>query len=110
MAQDIVTRSIAFFSCHPISLFHRILPLAGLGFAVIVNVAWIGFLGFGLFKLILQDRRAAAFMQHILLIYLQTAVIRLRQSTMPSSPTRHPREHGTNQQTNLRCPLVRHNL
>ena len=52
MAQVIVPRSIAFFSFHPISLFHRILPMAGLAFAVIVNVAWISFLGFGLFKLI----------------------------------------------------------
>jgi hypothetical protein len=52
MAQDIVTRSIAFFLFRPISLFHRILPVAALLFAVIVNVAWIGFLGFGLFKLI----------------------------------------------------------
>ena len=52
MAQDIVTCSVAFFSFHPFSLFHRSLPVAGLAFAVIVNVAWIGFLGFGLFKLI----------------------------------------------------------
>jgi hypothetical protein len=50
--QAIVPRSIAFFSFHPISLFHLILPLAGLAFAVIVNTAWIGLLGFGLFKLI----------------------------------------------------------
>jgi len=35
-----------------ISRFRRIWPVAGLGFALIVNVAWIGFLGFGLFKLI----------------------------------------------------------
>jgi hypothetical protein len=40
------------FSFNPISLFHRILPAAGLAFAVIVNAAWIVFLGFGLFKLI----------------------------------------------------------
>jgi hypothetical protein len=46
--QAIVPRSIAFFSFHPISLFHLILPLAGLAFAVIVNTAWIGLLGFGL--------------------------------------------------------------
>lgn len=52
MAQDIVTRSIAFFSFHPISLFDRILPVAGLAFAVIINVAWVGFLGFGLCKFI----------------------------------------------------------
>ena len=35
-----------------ISRFRRIWPVAGLGFALIVNVAWMGFLGFGLFKLI----------------------------------------------------------
>ena len=34
------------------SRFRRIWPVAGLGFALIVNVAWMGFLGFGLFKLI----------------------------------------------------------
>jgi hypothetical protein len=28
------------------------LPLIGLGFAVIVNVAWIGFLGYFFFKLV----------------------------------------------------------
>jgi len=52
MAQDIVNRSIAFFSFHPFYLFHRIWPVAALALAVIVNSAWIGFLGFGLFKLI----------------------------------------------------------
>ena len=31
---------------------HRIWPVAGLGFVVIVDVAWMGFLGFGFFKLI----------------------------------------------------------
>ena len=35
-----------------ISRFHRIWPVAGLGFAVIVNVAWMGFLGLEFFKLI----------------------------------------------------------
>ena len=35
-----------------ISRFHRIWPVAGLGFAVIVNMAWIGFLGVEFFKLI----------------------------------------------------------
>ena len=49
MAQDIVNRSIAFFSFHPFSLFHRIWPVAALALAVIVNAAWIGVLGFGLF-------------------------------------------------------------
>ena len=49
---QVIPRGIAFFSLHPISVVHRILPLAGLAFAVIVNVPWIGFLGFALFKLI----------------------------------------------------------
>ena len=31
--------------------FHRIWPVAALGFAVIVNMSWIGFLGFEFFKL-----------------------------------------------------------
>ena len=31
--------------------FHRIWPVASLGFAVIVNMAWIGFLGFEFVKL-----------------------------------------------------------
>ena len=33
------------------SRFHRVWPLAGLGFAVIVNMAWISFLGFEFVKL-----------------------------------------------------------
>ena len=44
MAQVIVTRSFAFFPSNPLSLLHRLLPVAGLAFAVIVNVGWIGFL------------------------------------------------------------------
>ena len=36
----------------PISLFHRIWPVAGLAATVIVNVAWMGFLGYGFFKLV----------------------------------------------------------
>jgi len=39
-------------STRAVSRFRRIWPVAGLGFAVIVNVAWIGFLGFEFFKLI----------------------------------------------------------
>jgi hypothetical protein len=35
-----------------ISLFHRIWPVAGLAAAMIVNVVWMGFLGFGFFKLV----------------------------------------------------------
>ena len=34
-----------------ISRFQRGWPVAALGFAVLVTVAWMGFLGFGLFKL-----------------------------------------------------------
>ena len=34
-----------------VSRFRRIWPVAGLGFAVIVNMAWIGFLGFEFVKL-----------------------------------------------------------
>jgi hypothetical protein len=37
---------------HPISLFHRIWPAAGLGIAVIVTAAWSGFLGYELFRLV----------------------------------------------------------
>jgi hypothetical protein len=36
----------------PTPLFHRIWPVAGLVAAVVVNVAWMGFLGYGFFKLI----------------------------------------------------------
>jgi hypothetical protein len=36
----------------PISLFGRLWPLVGLATAVIANLAWIGLLGYGLFKLI----------------------------------------------------------
>ena len=35
-----------------ISRLHRTWPVVCLGLALIVNVAWMGFLGFGLFKLI----------------------------------------------------------
>ena len=52
MARVLPPPSNAFFSFHPTSLFHRLLPVAGLVFAVTVNIAWIGFLGFGLFNLI----------------------------------------------------------
>ena len=48
-----------------ISRFHRIWPVAGLGFAVIVNVAWMGFLGFEFFKLI---EHAAAFAPKMALV------------------------------------------
>jgi len=34
------------------SRFHDIWPLGGLVLAVFVNVAWIGFLGYGLFELV----------------------------------------------------------
>ena len=35
-----------------ISVFHRVWPVAGLTAAMIVNLAWVGFLGYGFFKLI----------------------------------------------------------
>jgi hypothetical protein len=34
----------------PISLFGRLWPLVGLATSVIANLAWIGLLGYGLFK------------------------------------------------------------
>jgi hypothetical protein len=37
---------------HPISLFHRIWPAAGLGIAVLVTAAWSGFLGYELLRLV----------------------------------------------------------
>ena len=40
------------FVTQPISLFHRIWPVAGLIVAIIVNLAWMSFLGYGLFKLV----------------------------------------------------------
>jgi hypothetical protein len=36
----------------PMSLFHRAWPVAVLAAAVIVNLAWMGFLGYGFFKLV----------------------------------------------------------
>ena len=35
-----------------ISVFHRVWPVAGLTAAIIVNLAWVGFLGYGFFKLV----------------------------------------------------------
>jgi hypothetical protein len=40
------------FITQPISLFHRIWPATGLAVAAIFNVAWMGFLGYGFFKLV----------------------------------------------------------
>jgi hypothetical protein len=36
----------------PISFFGRIWPVVGLVAAIVVNVAWMGFLGYGFFKLV----------------------------------------------------------
>jgi hypothetical protein len=36
----------------PISRLHRIWPVAGLVAAMMVNFAWMGFLGYGFFKLV----------------------------------------------------------
>ena len=35
-----------------ISLFHRLWPVGGLVIAAIVNVTWVGFLGYWFFKLV----------------------------------------------------------
>ena len=35
-----------------ISVIHRVWPVAGLTAAIIVNLAWVGFLGYGFFKLV----------------------------------------------------------
>jgi hypothetical protein len=40
------------FIPEPISLFRRIWPVAGLLAAIVVDVAWMGFLGYGFFKLV----------------------------------------------------------
>ena len=40
------------FIPEPVSLFHRIWPAAGLVAAIVVNAAWMGFLGYGFFKLV----------------------------------------------------------
>jgi hypothetical protein len=40
------------FVTQPISLFRRIWPVAGLVAAIIANLAWMAFLGHGLFKLV----------------------------------------------------------
>jgi hypothetical protein len=40
------------FIPEPISLFRRIWPVAGLLAAIVVNAAWMGFLGYGFFKLV----------------------------------------------------------
>jgi hypothetical protein len=36
----------------PIPRFHRIWPIAGLAAAMMVNLAWMGFLGYGFFTLV----------------------------------------------------------
>jgi hypothetical protein len=49
----IETRAVALAApsiSHPISLFHRIWSVAGLGVAVIATVVWSGFLGYELFR------------------------------------------------------------
>jgi hypothetical protein len=47
----LLTSDLPFIS-RPVSLFHRIWPVASLATAVIVNLAWMGFLGYGFFKLV----------------------------------------------------------
>jgi hypothetical protein len=51
----IETRAVALAApslSHPITLFHRIWPVAGLGIAVIATVTWSGCLGYELFRLV----------------------------------------------------------
>jgi hypothetical protein len=36
----------------PVSFFGSIWPVAGLVAAIVINVAWMGFLGYGFFKLV----------------------------------------------------------
>jgi hypothetical protein len=50
-AKVLVTTALPFIT-RPISFFRRIWPVAGLTAAVIVNAAWMGFLGYGLFTLV----------------------------------------------------------
>jgi hypothetical protein len=38
-------------SIQPVSLFDRIWPVAGLAVAVIVNLTWMGVIGYGIFNL-----------------------------------------------------------
>jgi hypothetical protein len=40
------------FTAPSIQLFHRMWPVAGLVAAMIVNLAWMGFLGYGFFRLV----------------------------------------------------------
>jgi hypothetical protein len=42
------------FAARRVSRFNRIWPVAGLAVAGIVTVAWIGFLGYALFKLLVS--------------------------------------------------------
>jgi hypothetical protein len=44
--------SVLPFIPEPLSVFRRIWPLAGLVAAIVVNMAWMGFLGYGFFKLV----------------------------------------------------------
>jgi len=46
-----LTSDLPFIS-EPISPFQRVWPVAGLVAATIVNLAWMGFLGYGFFKLV----------------------------------------------------------
>ena len=40
------------FITQSISLFGRVWPVAGVAAALMVNLAWIGFLGYGFFRLV----------------------------------------------------------
>jgi hypothetical protein len=52
LAQIVATSSVARIPPHQFSFVYRMWPVAVLGVALIFNVAWIGFRGFELFKLI----------------------------------------------------------
>jgi hypothetical protein len=52
LAQVVATSSVARIPPNPFSFVYRMWPVAVLGVALIFNVAWIGFRGFVLFKLI----------------------------------------------------------
>jgi len=44
----VIAKAIA----RPISFIHRTWPVAGLAAALVVNLAWVGVLGYGFFKIV----------------------------------------------------------
>jgi hypothetical protein len=49
---EVAAKAIPLNIAQPISHFHRIWPVAGLVAAMVVNAAWMSFLGYGFFKLV----------------------------------------------------------